>query len=571
MTRMRRPAAIGMLAALTIALTACIGLPVSGDEKAGLLVGDADTLPDITQVAEGPQEGASPSEIVEGFLDAALTPTEGWQIARSFLSPDLAATWRPSANVTIDAGAATREFSASEIEEEDTEETIVQVTLDQVANVDADGAYAELSGGSSVASFTVARNDEDEWRITTAADGIVLDAESFPQVFRQYSLQYYDQNWSHLIPDSRWFPRRPQIAATLTQALLSGQPSEWLAPAVRSAFPSDVTLATGAVSVSQEQVADVELSVAALELDATELSRMRTQLEETLRAAGVNEVRLLVNGRDLDAGRITVETSRPDSGPILLTASEFGAYLGEEITSIPGISPQVVGLAAAIVDVDVAADNSRAAVLLDNGAVYTVADGNVDELDSRPGLLAASMDQYGYTWTVPASAPQAVRAWTPDVSSPDITNAFPEASSISQLRVGPDGVRIAAVVTVGNQRWVALAAIIRDADGVPNGLGQTHLITQLSNDVTVLDMSWVGEESLSVLTAFDSTRSVLTQDIGGPGELATAPGGARSLSGGRSNSAVRILDDHGVLFAQRGSTWQMGLSDVLVLGTHAGQ
>ncbi|MDQ0645089.1 LpqB family beta-propeller domain-containing protein [Microbacterium murale] len=570
MTRRRRRTVIGMIAAFSVLLTACSGLPTTGEVKSGLALDDVDLPPDISQIAAGPLEGASPEEIVEGFLDAALTPADGWKTAREFLSPDLAETWRPSAGVTIDSGAAAREFTADVTDGGDAaSEGDVRVLLDQTARVDEFGAYTELSGDTSVVSFEVAKNADGEWRITVASDGVILDAEAFPQVYRSYALHFYDQSWTHLLPDVRWYPRRGQIATTLTQALLSGTPSAWLAPAVRSAFPSDVSLARDSVPVDTDKVATVELTTTALTLDATALSRMRTQLEETLRPAGVTEVRLMVNGRDLNAGRATIESPRAETGTVVLTDSEFGLYLGDEIAPYAGISEELVELAASVVSVDVAADDTRAAVQLDDGGVYTVADGRVDQLDSRAGLLEPTMDPYGYTWTVPSANPRALTAWQPDVTPLNIANAFPDASSISQLRVGPDGVRVAAVATIGMQRWLVVAAIVRDEDHVPIELGPVHMVAQL--DGQALGMSWVAEDDLSVLVDSDGSRVVLTQDVGGTGLFAAAPGTSISISGGSTSSAVRILDADGVLFAQRGTTWQMGLTDVLVLGTHAGQ
>ncbi len=570
MNRRRRPLALVALAAFIAVLTACTSLPTSGEANAGLALDEVDIDPDISQIAARPLEGASPEQIVEGFLDAALTPDNGWAIAREFLSPELAATWRPSAGVTIDSGAAEREFTADvEGDEESAASGDVRVVLDQVARVDENGAYSELYGDASVASFEVERNDEGEWRITTADDGIFLDTESFAQVYRRYALQYYDQSWTHLVPDLRWFPRRSTIATTLTQALLNGDPSEWLGVAVRSAFPGDASLALDAVPISPEKVATVELTAAAAGLDSTQIARMRTQLEATLRPAGVAEVRLTVNGRDLDASRAVVETGRAESSPVVLTETEFGAYIGEEIVPYEGMTSEIVEIAPSVRAVDVAADDSRAAVQVESGEVYTVAGGRVDQLDSRPGLIKPSIDPFGFTWTVPSTSPQALTAWQPDVSSAQVQGAFPEASSISELRVAADGVRVAAVVTVGGQRWLVLAAIIRDENQVPVELGPMHQVAQITGET--LGMSWIAGEALAILTDADGARIVLTQDVGGPGREAAAPAKAVSLSGGRTSAAVRILNDEGVLFAQRGTTWQMGLSAVLVLGTHAGQ
>lgn len=570
MTRRRRALPIALLTVFAVLLSACAGLPTTGEVKSGLALGDVDLPPDISQIAAGPLEGASPEEIVEGFMDAALTPADGWKTAREFLSPDLAETWRPGAGVTIDSGAAAREFTADVPGVgEQAQEGDVRVLLDQTARVDEFGAYTELSGDTSVVSFEVAKNDDGEWRITVASDGVILDAEAFPQVYRSYALHFFDQSWTHLLPDVRWYPRRGQIATTLTQALLSGTPSAWLAPAVRSAFPSDVSLARDSVPVDTDKVATVELTPAALSLDPTALSRMRTQLEETLRSAGVTEVRMTVNGRDLNAGRATIESPRVETGTVVLTASEFGLYLGDEIAPYPGISEELVELAASVVSVELAVDDTRAAVLLNDGGVYTVADGNVDRLDDRPGLIEPTMDPYGYTWTVPSAAPRELTAWQPDVVPLEIANAFQDASSISHLRVGPDGVRVAAVATIGGQRWLVVAAIIRDQDRAPTELGPVHMVARL--DGQALGVSWVGNDNLSVLMDSDGNRVVLTQAVGGTGLFAAAPDTSISISGGSMSSAVRILDAEGVLFAQRGTTWQTGLSDVLVLGTHTGQ
>lgn len=570
MTRRRGALGLAALAALVAVLTACTSLPMSGEANAGLSVDDVNFDPDISQIAARPLEGASPEEIVEGFLDAALTPENGWAIAREFLTPQLAATWRPSTGVSIDSGAPAREFTADIAgEEEIATNADVRVVLDQVARIDETGEYVELTGDDAVASFEVERNDEGEWRIAVADDGIFLDAEAFSQVYRRYSLQYFDHSWNHLVPDVRWYPRRQTIVTTLTRALLNGEPSEWLAPAVRSAFPADVSLARESVPVSAEKVATVDLTQTAAGLDPTQIARMRTQLEATLRPAGVSSVELTVNGRDLDAGRAVVETGRVESSPVVLTEKQFGAYVGEEIIPYEGITDEIIEIAPSVHAIDVAADDSQAAVQLNNGEVFAIGGGFVNKLDARAGLIEPSMDPYEFTWSVPASSPHALTAWQADVTSTTPTGAFPDASAISAIRVAADGVRLAAVITVGGQHWLALAVIVRDQNQVPIEIGPTHLVAQIEGDAR--GMSWIGEDTLGILVDSDAARVMLTQKIGGPGTAAAAPEGAVAISGGRSSAAVRILDADGVLFAQRGTTWQMGLSGVLVLGSHAGQ
>ena len=69
-----------LLAALV--LSACAGMPTAGTVQQGL---SPDTSDDGFEVAfrpSSPQPGATPEQIIEGFVAAATSPTDGWQVAR---------------------------------------------------------------------------------------------------------------------------------------------------------------------------------------------------------------------------------------------------------------------------------------------------------------------------------------------------------------------------------------------------------------------------------------------------------------------------------------------------------
>ncbi|MGM1017716.1 MAG: GerMN domain-containing protein [Actinomycetota bacterium] len=563
---MPRVVRVVAVAAVALSLTACAGLPSSGPVTNGNPVGETLTGPDVTQLASGPVAGASPVEIVEGFLEAGVTPNENWSVARQFLSPDAAAAWRPSASVAIDLNAASRTYASSvDIEDEDATEGDVRVQLDQIASVDETGAYTEAPGAADV-SFALARDAEGEWRITETADGIVLDEVSFRQVFGRHSLQYFDQGWDSLVPDVRWFPRRVTVATAVTQAVISGEPSPWLSPAVRSAFPADVDLARDAVPIDGS-TAEVALSSEALALDATTLARMRTQLERSLASAGVAQVRFTVDGRILDAGTVPTDTGPVDTGTLVLTEDQFGVVVGDEVTPLPGVSAQLLEIPQDIATIDVAGDGSSAAVQLRDREIFLVRSGRVDALDSRADLIAPTLDRYGYTWSVPEDSPQDLVAWDSDVVDVEIADAWPTASAVSHIRVAADGSRIAALVTVGSQRWAVVSAIVRDQDGVPQSLGPMQTVTRLSQSAGGL--AWLGADSLGILLEGD-TPVLLSQIVGGPGVGGSAPVGATSLAGARTGAGIRVLGGNGVVFAQRGSAWQESLPGVVVLATRAG-
>lgn len=556
---------------VALALPACAGLPVTGDVSVGLELGESPADVDFLPVASGPIRGAGPQEIVEGFVEAGITTSDNWSTAREFLAPSLQRTWRPGVGVSIDVGPEARTLTSSVSEEavEQAETVEVQVLLDLVASVDESGAYSEALGDSNV-PFTLERMDDGEWRITEAPDGIVVDQPRFAKVFDDYALQYFDSTWTRLVSDVRWFPRRQSPATTVTQALISGAPSPWLDPAVQSAFPADVLLAQDAVTIDSSQTAEVALTRPAIGLDMRTLSRMRTQLQATLKAAGVpvSEVRFSVDGRALDADVVDLAGSAADGGTLVLRDGVFGRIVGDETEPIAGVSEQIVAIADPISAIDVAADDTHAAVQLADGRIYLVGEGSRDELGERPALIAPSLDPYGYAWTVPRSDPGAVLATGPDIEPHPVENAWAGASSISDLRVSADGARVAAVIEVGGQHWVVVSAVVRDSSGVPVELGEVKQLRSLNGPSTGL--VWLGADRLGVLLGGQGPR-VVTQIVGGPGAPEAAPADAVSIAGSRSLSGARVLGAGGQLFARAGSAWREVATGITVLATRAGE
>lgn len=569
----RRPSRVlGAIAgvAVLLALAACSGLPTSGDVQSGRALGSSPDDPDILPQASGPRDGASPQQIVEDFLEAAITPTDNWMVAQSFLTADFRTEWRPSASVLIDESADTRSVAAS-VDDGDVgkngDKAEIEVRLNQLAVIDESGAYSDAVGGTTL-PFTVVKTD-GQWRISQAPDGIVIDRSRFTRVYDDYPLQFFDRSWSRLVPDVRWLPRRATVATTITQSLIEGGPSPWLDDAVQSAFPSDVTLARDAVPIDPDQVADVALSRSAQGLDQTTLARMRTQLQATLDAAGVHvsQVRFSVDGSTLEAGVVKLVEDSAEAGSVVLKDGVFGTLVGTQITPIEGISEEIAAIAEPLAAVEVSADETHAAVQLADGRIYIVGGGQRDQLETPSNSVAPSIDSYGYTWTAPADAPSQLRAWRNDVTPLAVVDAWPGAASLSGIRVSSDGARIAAVESIGGEAWVAVAAVIRDDSGAPTALGEPKLLAQLPGSAA--DLVWLGPDRLGVLIEQDGPK-LLTQIVGGPGVIEAAPSAAISLAGARTASTVRVLDATGSLFSRSGSAWRESTTGVSLLATRAG-
>ncbi|HTN54754.1 MAG TPA: LpqB family beta-propeller domain-containing protein [Microbacterium sp.] len=567
---MRRLRGIRLLAIVvaSLLLAGCAGLPTSGAPNPGLALGEEGQADPFVFYAQGPKPGDSPEKIVAGFLEAAISPARNWETAQEFLTEDFRQTWKPGAGVTIDASAITRDFDPSVGEDDESAKTAeVHAQFDQVASVDADGAYSAQSGPAK-ATYQLQRTSDGEWRIAKSDDGIVLDAETFMRVYQKYALKYFDPSWTHLVPDVRWFPRRPAMATSIARALISGQPSGWLAPAVRTAFSDDVSLAGDAVQVDTSQVASVALTRAALAASSTDLSRMRTQLEASLAGVGVSEVRFTIDGVPLEAGTVAVDPSIIDPGVLVLTDETFGrAVTGDAFEPVGDLTAQIAKIADPIAALDVSLDATLAAMQLRDGRVFAVTAGNTVELDDTAGLIEPSLDPFGFTWTVQRDVPEGLRAWSDQRVRQPIAHAWPGAESISQLRVSADGARAAAVVTTGGQRRVVVAAVLRGKDSEPTELGEVHEIGRL--DGPARGLAWLGDDSLAVLSSAPDPE-LTTYVVGGPASSSSAPDGADAVAGAKTSTGLRVLSSDGAVYAQRGSSWQRSIQDVLVLGTRAG-
>src|SRR5690606_3479426 len=149
--------------------------------------------------------------------------------------------------------------------------------------------------------------------------------------------------------------------------------------------------------------------------------------------------------------------------------------------------------------------------------------------------------------SVPSDAPQALQAWGADVAPHPIAEAWPDASAVSSIRVSADGARVAAILTIGGQRWVVVAAVIRDEAGVPVELGTpVRQLSQVRDEVAGL--VWLGTDRLGLLTNREDP-AVVTQIVGGTRTVEAAPTDAVAIAGARTAAGVRVRGAGGAVFA----------------------
>ena len=136
---------VGALAALVLVLAGCAGLPSGGSVNPGLALGDAPDVPDFSFLPNRPQPGATPEQIVEGFVSAATSPADSWGIARMYLAPEISRDWSPEVGVTIDR-AGSRTLVA-------VDDDSIEMSVAQSGEVDETGAYHSTEGGSATLPY----------------------------------------------------------------------------------------------------------------------------------------------------------------------------------------------------------------------------------------------------------------------------------------------------------------------------------------------------------------------------------------------------------------------------------
>lgn len=564
----RRWVAAVAAAALALTLSACAGLPTSGPVYPGQEAGSSNAPADTIFLPERPQPGATPDEIVDGFLLAGSGPTDGWSRAREYLAPDFAAQWRPDVGVTVvlpgDRVYDTVGAAVGEVDDEVVGESTVSVSVVAIAGVDERGTYAPVDAGTTTLSFSLEVQDDGEWRITQAPDGIVLDRDVFPSVYRQYSVFYFDPAWEYLVPDVRWFPAA-NAPTRIADALVNKPMADWLAEAVVTSFPEGVT-ARAAVPVDSG-VAQVELDDTALAVDPATLDRMLTQLQASLATAGVSRVEMSVAQAPLQAERVETRSTRVSGPPLVVTEDGFGLLTGDELTPLEGLSDVVPALEPTAVEVT--AERDVAAVKGGDGTVHRVGvDGSDDIVDRRSRLVDPSVDPAGTVWSVPRTEPAALIAVTRDGTRVEIADALPAAAGVSAIAVSRDGTRLAAAVLVGSRVELWSAGVVRDADAVPRALGDPVVLGVLDGPVS--DIAWLDDVTVGAVTAGDDAATVTDQIVGGPTSSVAAPAEVVALAGGPTPATVRLRTEDDTLLVRRGANWQESATGVLVLATQQG-
>jgi hypothetical protein len=531
--------------ALVMSLTGCASLPVAGPVRIG---------PDLVPTTDGdsfyyspssPFDGASQTEILNGFIAAGTGPQNDYAVAREYLSESIRSSWNPNEEVLIQ-----RSSPQVVISDQDTAELVVDVA----ATVDADGKYqvAPLALGRVLEFSFVLENSQ--WRLSAAPDATVLIRPVFDVVFSGYSVYFLDRQKRFLVPELRWFPTTPATGTRLANALLGGA-SSWLKSAVTSAIPNGTRLSIDAVTV-ENGVALVDLTARALVASRSDRSLMKSQLEATLsQLSNVSKVAISIE-------RAMQEIADTDSNTVEPGVRSL-AVVGEEGLEVLSSSQDSVFEAgknffeqSELTEIALSSQSGWVATLTDSGVFRTRGDkpgAEVELIDSRSAIADIEFDPQEYLWSVSQLPGSEIIVTSPSLEQSIVLAPWLAGQSIRTFAISPEGSKIALLVQGSSRTRVLVSAVVRNLSGAPIELTEPlEVAGELSNPSSV---SWVDQITIATVNSASASTSALLSTIGGTSrQLPALPGTRKIVAAGNSNQ-LYLLTETGELFSYRGTAW----------------
>lgn len=548
---MKRPLAL-LVAALLIA--GCTSLPRTGPVNSA-----QPQIPPgygVDVLVEGPLPDAAPEEIVRGFLRAAAYGhRDDFSKASQYLADGV--RWEPLTQVRI--------FSAeSGLQVLPGSDGGIEATFEQVAVVDELGRYRQSRAGNTTSRFTLIRDANQQWRIASLEDGLLVSDVNFRQTFSVASLHFLTEDRSATVPELRWYPLQGR-ETHVVRGLLEG-PSQWMGGGVITAFPEGTALGPAGVNVSDGSVT-VDLTREFLTASPEDIALAEAQLEATLGAVGdLGAIELQVGGTVLKPPAFGVELTLPQSapGPVVLSGTRLARLAGSTVQDIPG-TPDLAERSPRTPAIPYEEVDAPRVVVADEGtSLLTVPDNGTDPVVLLTGtdLIAPSIDRYGWIWTASAGGANSLVAVRGDGTELRIGATWLTGRTLAEFRVAADGARAVVVSRSPTAVYVELVGISRDGLGRPRSLGVPLRVAEAL--VSVLDISWVDQTSLAVLGSQqpDGAARVYRVAIGGPVTILPAIEAAITVASNRNERSTVVATEDGYLYVRSGAGWRWVVTGV---------
>ena len=443
----------------------------------------------------GPQVGETGTEIVTGFLHASASFAEDPTAAQAYLAPHV--KWHPAGTVTIvrsnpKIGPTTRvppTVSGQSVVVQ------IRVTGQRIATINPSGQYSLQAGAPTNFTFTLAKYGGKLFITQLPANtDLLLTEADFEEVFQPHNLYFYAPDAypsGALVPDPVYVPvQGPKsalstgVAGSLVSALINDRRS-WLAGPAITEFPAGTTLLRP-VTISN-QVALVDLGGKADTASQGHLDLMYAQLKATLTNSAYSPpvatgVQLAVNGKiqvqNKSGAAVAVPTAgsarggRADTlyyasgGEVRQLRVQAKHRTGTVVPSLAQPPTEITALAASPVG-GVPAPPPEVAVALRQGDGCVVRVGSPSALSpaskrtispSGGPCNSLSWDNNESLWAVSPAGIWVLQAGNGPVPVSPPTQ-LPPGAKVLALRMAPDAVRAAFLVSAGGHTQLYVAAV----------------------------------------------------------------------------------------------------------------
>ncbi len=554
----RRAGLPALVAGVLLALTSCSIVPTSSPTV------------QITQAPERPVQevgveplppaaGATPEEIVRGFIDAAASSVRGRPVAAEYLSPEAAASWSDATGITvISPGYATVATEAGS----------VGMTADPVGTVDARGIFTVAKTEVFTYDFPLAEID-GEWRITDPPDGLTILAPDFERLYDAVDAYFLDPTLQQLVPDPRYLITGEAQPTALVERLIEGA-SPTLAAGVRNPLAG----AQLARRITVEgQTAQVDLTGLRVEPGAP-LDELRAQLVWTLSQLEdqrIRSVAISVDGEPLELDGVPMEQTTddwqafdPEAGPV----QSVGHYLdGGALRTVADGAPAPgpagsgnYGLTSAAVSAD-----ARTGELTFLVGVRPEPAGGATLLAGRYGGELVPVLP-GSSFSAPTVAATRPEVWVvrdgseivriPSGGDPQPVSAptLPTLGRAQAIELSPDGTRLAVVVADPLGPRLHVGTVVRSEE---TGVAVRDLIEVAPTLTPVVDVAWRSAGELWVLAGDPGEEAPYSVGVDGWGLARERSAGlpAQPVSIGAAPGRQPLVVAGGTLWQWANGTW----------------
>lgn len=460
-----------------VVLTACSpGIPTGGPVTQ---VQEDDGLGQSTVLyaPAPPAPGATPQQVVSGYLDAMLAAPASTAVAEQYLTREAARRWNPAAGTQV-----YRDPRVMTARGGDGSAVRVALSFRGVLRLDARGRLL-ASPGSEERGFSLQRVD-GEWRIADPPTGLMVSEKFYADYYRPFQVFFLDPPGKRVVPTVVHLPAGDQLATSLVASLARG-PGETRAR-LRTYLPGLGDLRPS-VPVDGQGVAEVDLGDDAADLSEGDQGRLAAQLVHTLRQVPtITGVRIRAGSTVLSPNDDAVQpidgwgrfgSRGPRDGPFIVVDgggrdARVAQVVDGTTRSLPGAwdvdpadtsqvdvgSRRVATLSRAgdLLTVRSTSGDDRIEIAVDRLVAARWLPGDELVVLDRPGDLRVRLVEPDATRSIAAG----------DLGSVDLTS----------FSVSPDGSRY-AVTTGGRDGQVRVGPVLRSRGDTVQGLGATRALT----------------------------------------------------------------------------------------------